>query len=117
MNLVADESCAVPVVQALRKAGHDVIAIAEVSQGAADSQVLERGLNEKRILVTEDRDFGELVYGQGHLSPGVILVRFHSSVRHAKASSVVEAIAQLGSRLQNAFVVVQPGRVRISTRP
>ena len=54
MNLVADESCAGPVVQALRKAGHDVIAIAEVSQGAADSQVLERALNEKRILVTED---------------------------------------------------------------
>ena len=41
MNFVADESCAMPVIKALREAGHDVIAIAEVAQGAADDQVLD----------------------------------------------------------------------------
>jgi predicted nuclease of predicted toxin-antitoxin system len=117
MNFVADESCAGPVIQALREAGHDVVAIAEVAQGADDGQVLQRALHDKRVLITEDRDFGELVYAHGRSSPGVILVRFHSSVRRAKAPSVVQAVAKLGSRLQNAFAVVQPGRVRISTRP
>ena len=117
MNFVADESCAMPVIKALREAGHDVIAIAEVAQGAADDQVLERALKEKRILITEDRDFGELVYARGRSSASVMLVRFHSRARQAKATTVVEAISRLGSRLEDSFTVVEPGRVRINTRP
>jgi predicted nuclease of predicted toxin-antitoxin system len=81
MNFLADESCAGPVVRTLREAGHDVVAIAEVAKGATDEQVLERALNEKRVLITEDRDFGELVYARGRSSAGVILVRFDSRAR------------------------------------
>ncbi len=117
MNFLADESCAGPVIRALREAGHDVVAIAEVAKGATDEQVLERALNEKRILITEDRDFGELVYARGRSSAGVILVRFHGRARGAKPATVVEAAAKLGSRLQDAFTVIEPGRVRISNRP
>jgi predicted nuclease of predicted toxin-antitoxin system len=75
MNFVADESCAMPVIRALREAGHDVVAIAEVARGASDDQVLERATEDKRVLITEDRDFGELVYARGRSSAGVILVR------------------------------------------
>ena len=117
MNFMADESCAGPVIRALRDAGHDVVAIAEVARGATDEQVLERALKEKRVLITEDRDFGELVYARGRSSAGVILVRFHSRARQAKPATVVEAVAKLSSRLQDAFTVVEPGRVRISSRP
>jgi len=45
MNFLADESCAGPVIRALREAGHDVVAIAEVAKGATDEQVLERAVN------------------------------------------------------------------------
>ena len=117
MNLLADESCAGPVIRALLEAGHDVVAIAEVAKGATDEQVLERALNEKRVLITEDRDFGELVYARGRSSAGVILVRFRSRARQAKPATVVEAVRKLGLRLQDAFTVVEPGRVRISNRP
>src|SRR5205809_3330318 len=103
MNFLADESCAGPVVRTLRKAGHDVVAIAEVARGATDEQVLERALNEKRVLITEDRDFGELVYARGRSSAGVILVRFDSRARQAKPATVVEAVTKLGSRLRDAF--------------
>ena len=106
-----------PVVRALREAGHDVVAIAEVAPGATDEQVLDRALNEKRVLITEDSDFGELVYGRGRSSAGVMLVRFPSHVRRAKAATVVAAVAKLGLRLQASFVVVESGRVRISARP
>jgi len=117
MNFVADESCARPVIQALREAGHDVIAIAEIAPGATGDQVLERALREKRVLITEDRDFGELVYACGRSSAGVILVRFPSQARRAKSATVIEAVSKLGSRLNDAFTVVEPGRLRISTRP
>src|SRR5260370_13562953 len=66
MNFMADESCAGPVIRALRDAGHEVVAIAEVARGATDEQVLERALEEKRVLITEDLDFGRLVYFDAH---------------------------------------------------
>ena len=117
MNFVADESCARPIIQALREAGHDVVAISEIARGATDDQVLERALKEKRVLITEDRDFGELLYARGRSSAGVILIRFPSRARHAKSATVIEAVSRLGSRLRDAFTVVEPGRVRISNRP
>ncbi|PYT97266.1 MAG: hypothetical protein DMG38_20335 [Acidobacteria bacterium] len=117
MNFVADESCARPVIQALREAGHDVVAIAEIAKGATDDQVLERALKEKRVLITEDRDFGELIYARGRSSAGVILVRFPSRARRAKSATVIQAVSKLGSRLGDAFTVVEPGRLRISSRP
>ncbi len=117
MNFLADESCAGPVIHALREAGYDVLAIAEVEAGATDEHVLDRALAERRVLVTEDRDFGNLVYAHGRSSAGVILLRFHNRARQAKPATLVEAVAVLGSRLQNAFTVVEPGRVRISPVP
>ena len=117
MDFLADESCAGPVIRALREAGHDVVAISEVAKGAEDEKVLDRALDEKRVLITEDRDFGELVYARGRSSAGVILVRFPSRARRAKPATVLEAVAKLGPRLRNAFTVVEPGRLRISSRP
>ncbi len=51
MNFLADESCAGPVIQALREAGHDVIAIAEFAKGTVDELVMRRAFGERRILV------------------------------------------------------------------
>lgn len=116
MNFLANESCAGPVVRALRGAGHDVAAIAEVARGATDEQVLERALKEKRVLITEDLDFGRLVYARGRSTAGVLLVRFKSRARSAKTATVMDAVAKLGARLQGAFAVVEPGRVRLSSK-
>ena len=54
MNFLADESCAGPVIQALREAGHDVVAIAEVARGTVDELVMRRALSKRRILISED---------------------------------------------------------------
>jgi predicted nuclease of predicted toxin-antitoxin system len=116
MDFLADESCAGVVVRALREAGHDVVAIAEVARGASDEQVLERAVKERRVLITEDLDFGRLVYAHGRSTAGVLLVRFHSHARSAKTATVMEAVAKLGARLQGAFAVVEPGRVRLSSK-
>jgi predicted nuclease of predicted toxin-antitoxin system len=116
MNFLADESCAAPVVHALRQAGHDVLAIAEIAAGATDEQVLAQAVREERVLLTEDLDFGNLVFAQGISAAGVVLLRFRAATRRNKPTAVVEAVSRLGPRLRNAFVVVEPGRVRISPR-
>src|ERR1700675_1744723 len=66
MRFLADESCDFAVVRALRSAGHDVIAIAEVSPRADDEIVIDRAVREDRILLPEDKDFG-WVSGIGYL--------------------------------------------------
>ena len=78
MRFLADESCDFRVVRALRAAGHDVTAAIELVPGAADSTVFEMAEREGRIFVTEDRDFGQLVYAGANPAPGVILLRYPS---------------------------------------
>jgi len=69
------------------------------------------------VLITEDRDFGNLIYAQGRPSAGVILIRFPTSARQAKPATLVEAVDAVSSRLRNSFTAVEPGRVRISSVP
>jgi predicted nuclease of predicted toxin-antitoxin system len=73
-RFLADESCGIPIVRALREASHDVIAIAEDSPGVSDDRVIETAVREGRILITEGTDFGELVYAHAYESGGVILL-------------------------------------------
>lgn len=69
VRFLADESCDFRIVRALRAAGHDVHAIVEDSPGAPDGAVLESARKVNRILLTEDRDFGQLVFAN-LASPG-----------------------------------------------
>jgi hypothetical protein len=64
MRFLADESRDFAVVRALRAAGHDVVAVAELSPQAEDDTVMEQALSQARLLLTEDKDFGQLVYAR-----------------------------------------------------
>lgn len=114
MRFLADESCDFAVVRALRDAGHDVTAVAEVSPALDDASVLALARSEARILLTEDKDFGLLAYAGGQQTAGVILVRFHADARKHLGQMAVDVVAEIGERLSGAFVVVEPGRARIS---
>lgn len=61
MRFLADESCDFSVVRALRAAKHDVTAVVEVLPRAEDDDVREKAVRAYRILITEDKDFGQLV--------------------------------------------------------
>jgi len=114
---LADESCDFAVVRALRSAGHDVQAVVEVAAGAEDKKVLRLATASGRILLTEDRDFGRLVYAHGQETIGVMLLRYPANARRDLARDVVKLIQSRGERLAGRFVVVEPGRVRISSTP
>jgi predicted nuclease of predicted toxin-antitoxin system len=112
VEFVADESCDFAVVRALRANGHQVIAIAEVSPRIPDEQVLRLASAEGRVLVTEDKDFGELVYAQKQVMSGVVLLRFPGDARTTMAQATVDAVKAIGTNLSNRFTVVEPGRIR-----
>lgn len=72
MRFFADENISPIVVGALRAAGHDALSATIVMPGAPDEDVMERAFAEARILVTEDKDFGELAFKHRRRSVGVI---------------------------------------------
>lgn len=114
MRFLADESCDFAAVQALRAAGHDVVAVAEVARGAEDSAIVDLARSEGRILLTEDKDFGQFVFAAAHRSAGVLLLRWPVTARSMLGSAMVELVASHGDSLQGSFAVVEPGRVRFS---
>ena len=63
MRFLADESCDYAVVRALRSAGHDVVAVADTNAQAPNTEVADLAASDGRILLTEDKDFGQLDAG------------------------------------------------------
>lgn len=114
MRFLADESCDFAAVRALRAAGHDITAVKDVLAGRPDEEVIQLALKESRVLLTEDKDFGQLVYASSMKSPGVIFIRFPASARQAMAKTVVGLVEKNADKIEGRFVVVQPGRIRIS---
>lgn len=117
MRFLADESCDFAVVRALRNAGHDVVAVAEISPRADDSDVLKLALAGKRVLLTEDKDFGQLVYASSVPAGGVVLFRFPAGTRGSLPKAAVDLVQLKGAGLARLFTVVQPGRVRFGPPP
>ena len=114
MRFLADECCDFAAVRALRSEGHDVLAVNEFQFRSIDKEVMELALAENRILLTEDKDFGWLVFAGRVESPGVILIRFPASARGLLAEAVLKLVREHASQLVGAFVVLQPGTARIS---
>lgn len=117
MRFLADESCDFAVVRALRAAGHDVAAATESARGADDSVIIDRARDEARLLLTEDRDFGQLVFAAAKDTAGVIYVRWPVFARATLPMTIVELVATQAGSLFGAFVVVEPGRIRVGRVP
>jgi predicted nuclease of predicted toxin-antitoxin system len=115
---VADESVEGPTVAALRAAGHVVLSIAEttltkITPGIEDTAVLAIARREKTLLLTADKDFGELVFRNGELHFGVLLIRSHDGNLEENAANALAAIEQHGQGLLNRFSVLSGSALRI----
>ena len=117
VRFLADEDCDGSVVRALGAAGHDVLPARQLAPSADDDVVVAAAFRERRVLITEDADFGRLVYRQGAGNHGVIFTRFPSRARSMLAASVVAVVVTYGAALETAFTVIQPGRVRVRHHP
>jgi len=112
MRWLADECVDAPLVARLRGAGHDVSYIAEAASGATDSDALRRTQEEGRVFLTEDKDFGELVFRFKRAVPGIILLRIDPEKSALKWIRLELAIAKLGERLFGRYVVIEAARFR-----
>jgi predicted nuclease of predicted toxin-antitoxin system len=113
MNFLADESVDGTVVNRLREDGHAVLSVAETEPSLPDEMVLAMANQRDALLLTADRDFGELVFRQRRVSAGVVLIRLAGLSPATKAMVVSTAIREHANELQHAFAVISPGMVRI----
>jgi predicted nuclease of predicted toxin-antitoxin system len=113
MNFLVDECCDTALVNVLRTNGHDVVYVLENLKGATDDEVLEHAHSENRILITEDKDFGELVYRLRRSADGIILLRFDVIERSQKIPRLLDLIQNEGDRLAGSFVSLDVDKIRI----
>ncbi|MEQ1930839.1 MAG: DUF5615 family PIN-like protein [Parvularculaceae bacterium] len=112
IRFLADECCPSEVVAALRSAEFDVAWVLEDSAGASDSDVIDRAAAERRVLVTEDKDFGELAYRSRRESSGICLLRLTGVEPNVKQDRILRLVTEHKSRLAKCFTVVERSRFR-----
>ncbi|MCK6553522.1 DUF5615 family PIN-like protein [Candidatus Binatia bacterium] len=112
MKLLADESIESAIERTLRDAGHDLVSIAKESPGAEDREVLSRARRERRILLTNDKDFAEIAFRQRTASAGIVLVRLPRLRAVVKARRIAEVVREQGRSLWKTMTVVEAHAIR-----
>lgn len=113
VNLLCDESVELEIVARLRKDGHDVDSIRESGPGSSDDEVLAQANQSQSVLITADKDFGELVFRLKHSHKGVLLIRLEGLLPQAKADLVSAMVKKFGTRIIDKFTVIAPAMVRV----
>ena len=119
MRFLVDECLYVQIVDRLRALGHDVVWVRDGFSGSTDRQLLHKAMLEASVLISEDRDFGELIYRDGCAAYGVILAKvaeFNGTLQDV-AREISGVIDGLGQLCIGQFTVIEPGKVRQRALP
>jgi predicted nuclease of predicted toxin-antitoxin system len=110
-KIVADESVDYRIIKKLTKTGNQVISIHEKYSGITDKEVIKIAIENNAIIITEDKDFGELVFSHKEKSTGVILLRY-TAIDYDKISQVALNVIE-NYNLYNKFCVLTINKIRI----
>ena len=113
MRWLVDECVDAALVRRLRSGGHDVIYMAEIAPASTDAEVMARAQHEERLLLTEDKDLGDLVFRRSGRIPGVLLLRLDPAMHALKARRLEAAIERFGDSLFGRYVIVEETRFRL----
>ncbi|MBA2692238.1 MAG: DUF5615 family PIN-like protein [Rubrobacter sp.] len=118
MDFLADENFPAPSVHRLREAGHVVSAIASEEPGISDERVLDRAVVESRVILTFDRDYGQLIFDAGlPPPPGVVYFRFVPAFLEEPAERLLDILEKTTLSILGNFTVVERDRLRKRTLP
>jgi predicted nuclease of predicted toxin-antitoxin system len=112
IKFIADANIEKSIVDCLRANGCDVKWVAECAPAMIDSEILKIARREKRILITNDKDFGELVFLQKQLAAGVILFRIKGQQVSEKVRFAQILLENYGEKLAGHFVVIADKKIR-----
>jgi predicted nuclease of predicted toxin-antitoxin system len=113
MRWMADECVHGYIVQKLKAAGHDVVLVTDIFPSSDDEPILSLARQERRILLTQDSDFGEMIF-RDHFSgaAGIVFLRMRFDPIDLVWQRLETAISELGENLLGHYVVVSANRIR-----
>ena len=112
-DLLADENIDCRIIKNLRDAGFNVISVREDYCGAKDREILNIAKQKELIVITEDKDFGELIFSFKAVNVGVVFLRYHFLERTTIIESLLHVIQQQGNTLRDKFTVITLKKIRI----
>ncbi|WP_448265060.1 DUF5615 family PIN-like protein [Nostoc sp. DSM 114159] len=113
MKFLGDENLDWQIVERLRLDGHEILYVVEMQPGIPDDEVLNLANNESAILLTSDKDFGELVFRLRRIAAGVVLIRLFGLSSNDRAEIIANAINEHANELLGAFTVISSKSIRI----
>ncbi len=116
MRFLIDECTGPSVADWLKSQGHDVVSVFDQFRGIDNDEVIKKCTDENRILVTNDKDFGEKVFREGVLHKGVVLLRLEDERSSSKILALSKLLQSYSNRLSDSFVVVTEDQVRFARR-
>lgn len=115
MRFLVDECTGTSVADWLKSEKHEVFSVFEQWRGVSDDEIIEKCQNEDYILITSDKDFGEMVFRNQKVHNGIILLRCEPNIFKKRIEVLKKLIQNYSHSLQNNFVVVTNDKVRIVT--
>ena len=113
MIVCADESVDKAIVESIRRLGFNAISVTETTPGIPDTLVLSRANELGAVVLTADKDFGELVYRHRQAHSGVILIRLADRTSEERSAIVAAAVQLHAGEFEFGFAVVTAEAVRI----
>jgi predicted nuclease of predicted toxin-antitoxin system len=114
LKFIVDECTGPGVANWLRLDGHDVFSVFEEGRGMTDDQILKKCLLEERILITNDKDFGEKAFKNMELHSGIILLRLQNESADSKIATLFKLFKTYFHRIPKSFIVLTENQVRFS---
>lgn len=113
MRFLVDECIGPTVARWLRQQSHDVFSVHEEARGISDDEVLRKAYVDNRILITNDKDFGEKIYRERRPHRGVVLLRLQNQRAQSQIQALERLLKRYEDQLADSFVVVSETQVRL----
>lgn len=113
MKFLVDVGVSKKVEKWLAEKGYNTKAVRDIDPKAKDAEILDIAVKEGRMVMTMDKDFGELVYNSGLKHSGVLILRLEDANGDQKLEIVKKILSDFADKIQNRFCVFHDGRLRI----
>ena len=114
MRFLVDECAGPAVTRWLEEQGHDVFSIYEHSAGMSDAMVMQTAFEQDRIPITNDKDFGDLIFRERRAHKGVVLMRLDDERSSQKIEVLRRLLTHHGDDLTGRFAVVTETKLRFA---
>jgi predicted nuclease of predicted toxin-antitoxin system len=114
MKIVADESVNYRLVELLRQNAYEVVPICDVASGISDKEVIHFAQNLYAMIITEDKDFGELVFSHQIKDVSIVFLRYDKMEEIKIGQNLLKALAEVDFSASYVFVTITAQKIRLT---